>query len=337
MLRMTPTEDVKQFAGAVADNVERVLVGKRSAIEQALVALLAGGHILIEDAPGMGKTMLARSIAISTGLDFKRIQCTPDLLPSDVTGVSVFDQSSGSFEFRPGPVFSHILLADEINRATPRTQSALLEAMGENQVTVDGQTRSLPTPFLVVATQNPIEFEGTFPLPEAQLDRFLLRLSIGYPSLADEDQMIQNQRVVHPIETLGQVVEGDRIPTLQAQVRRVAMVASVRQYLLTLTRATRNHPSLSLGASPRASVALFRAAQARAALSGRSFTLPDDVKREARACLAHRLLVDPANEMSGRSAGAIVDELLTDIPVPATVPDGDHPPAADPFGGTEAQ
>lgn len=320
----TSSAAVQQFALSVANNVERVLVGKRQTIEQALVALLAGGHILIEDAPGMGKTMLARSIAISTGLEFKRVQCTPDLLPSDVTGVSVFDQSSGGFKFRPGPVFSHVLLADEINRATPRTQSALLEAMGENQVTIDGETRRLPIPFLVVATQNPIEFEGTFPLPEAQLDRFLFRLRIGYPSLTDEDRMIQNQRHGHPIDELEQVVEGDQIPALQDQVRQVAMVASVRQYLLRLTRATREHPALSLGASPRASVALYRAAQARAALCGRTFTLPDDVKREARVCLAHRLLVEPTHEMSGKTAEAIIDELLTEIPVPATVPDGSH-------------
>lgn len=313
-------EEVQQFASSIADNVERVLVGKRPIVEQALVALLSRGHLLIEDAPGMGKTMLARSIAISTGMDFKRIQCTPDLLPSDVTGVSVFDQRTGGFEFRPGPVFSNILLADEINRATPRTQSALLEAMGEDQVTVDGQTRTLPVPFMVVATQNPIEFEGTFPLPEAQLDRFLLRVRIGYPSLADEDQMIQNQSRAHPITTLKQVVDGERIPALQAQVREVAMVPGVRQYLLSLTRATRNHPSLSLGASPRASVALFRASQARAALHGRAFTLPDDIKREAAACLAHRLLVEPTHEMGGETAETIVDSLLAETPVPATVP-----------------
>jgi len=309
-------ETVQAFCATVADNVERVLVGKRPIIEQVLVALLAGGHVLVEDAPGMGKTMLARSIAISTGLDFKRVQCTPDLLPTDVTGVSVFNQGTGGFEFRPGPVFSNVLLADEINRTTPRTQSALLEAMGESQVTVDGQTRPLPAPFMVIATQNPIEFEGTFPLPEAQLDRFLLRLRIGYPSLADEDAMIQNQRRVHPIDALEQVVDSDRIPALQQGVRQVAMVEGVRHYLLRLTRATREHPSLALGASPRASVALFRAAQARAALSGRTFTTPDDIKREATACLGHRMLVEPAREMGGITAESIVMELLGEIPVP---------------------
>lgn len=309
-------EAVQSYAMRVADNVERVLVGKRPIIEQALVALLAGGHILIEDAPGMGKTMLARSIAISTGLDFKRVQCTPDLLPTDVTGVSVFNQATGGFEFRPGPVFSNVLLADEINRATPRTQSALLEAMGENQVTADGESRPLPAPFIVIATQNPIEFEGTFPLPEAQLDRFLIRLRIGYPSFTDEDRMIQNQRMAHPIETLERVVEGDRIPALQEGVRQVGMVDSVRRYLLRLTRATREHPSLALGASPRASAALFRATQARAALSGRAFAIPDDIKREAVACLAHRILVEPAREMSGVTAEAIVEEIVGEIPVP---------------------
>jgi MoxR-like ATPase len=308
--------EVQAFADAVVNNVEKVIVGKRPAIELVLIALLCEGHVLIEDAPGTGKTMLARAFAISTALEFKRLQCTPDLLPNDVTGVSVFNQKKREFEFRPGPAFSNILLADEINRATPRTQSALLEAMGEGQVTVDGVTYPLPRPFLVLATQNPIEFEGTFPLPEAQMDRFLMRLSIGYPDLADEDAMMQMQQLAHPIEALGQVVDGERMPELQRRVRQVYVVESVRRYILNLVHATRDHPALALGASPRGSLALFRAAQALAALRGRDFVIPDDIKYVAVACLAHRMVMNPENALSGEITTGVVRELLKQVEVP---------------------
>jgi MoxR-like ATPase len=311
-------EVVKEFSGTLIDNVEKVIVGKRAAIELLLVALLCEGHVLIEDAPGTGKTMLARALAISSGLEFKRIQCTPDLLPNDITGVSVFNQKTREFEFRPGPAFSHLLLADEINRATPRTQSALLEAMGEAQVTVDGKTYLLPRPFLVLATQNPIEFEGTFPLPEAQLDRFLLRLSLGYPETEYEDAMLQMQQLAHPIDSLNQVVEWKQILKLQGLVRKVYVAGSVRRYILNLVQATRAHPSLALGASPRGSLALFRIAQARAAMQGRDFVLPDDVKSIAVSCLSHRMVVNPENALGGETTISVVQELLRMVEVPLT-------------------
>ena len=309
---------VQAFAGKVIDNVEKVIVGKRAVIEQLLIALLCEGHVLIEDAPGTGKTMLARALAISTGLEFKRIQCTPDLLPNDITGVSIFSQKSREFEFRPGPVFSHILLADEINRATPRAQSALLEAMGETQITVDGVTYPLPKPFLVLATQNPIEFEGTFALPEAQMDRFLLRLSLGYPEADYEDAMLQMQQLGHPIDNLAQVVGVDHIGEIQHQVREVHVSASVRRYILDLVRATRQNQALSLGSSPRGSIALFRTAQACAALQGRDYVLPDDVKSLAIACLAHRMLVNPENALGGETTSIVVQKLLNKVEVPIT-------------------
>jgi MoxR-like ATPase len=309
-------EKIQEFSDTVIANVEKVIVGKRPIIEMALIALLCEGHILIEDVPGTGKTMLARAIAISTGLDFKRLQCTPDLLPNDVTGVSIFNQKNREFEFRPGPVFSNILLTDEINRATPRTQSALLEAMGESQVSVDGVTYSLAKPFMVLATQNPIEFEGTFPLPEAQMDRFLLRLSLGYPDVADEDTMMQMQQISHPIEDLTQIIDGKKIPDLQRQVRRVQAVENIRRYILNLVHATRNHPALSLGASPRGSLALYRTAQAHAALHGRDFVIPDDIKHVAVACLAHRMVMNPENVLSGETTVDVVRELLKRIEVP---------------------
>jgi MoxR-like ATPase len=312
----TATDDIRNFAEAVIDNVENVIVGKRPAIELVLIALLCEGHVLIEDAPGTGKTMLARAVAITSGLEFKRLQCTPDLLPNDVTGVSIFNQKSREFEFRPGPVFTNLLLADEINRATPRTQSALLEAMGEGQVTVDGVTYPLAKPFLLLATQNPIEFEGTFPLPEAQMDRFLLKISLGYPDRPSEDAMMQMQQLSHPIDSLKQAVDGSRLAELQRQVRQVNVVESVRRYILSLVNSTRQHPALALGASPRGSLALYHTAQAHAALRGRDYVIPDDVKHIAVACLAHRMMMNPENALSGETAEEVVTELLKKVEVP---------------------
>jgi MoxR-like ATPase len=292
------------------DNVETVIVGKRQEIELLMVAMLCQGHVLIEDVPGTGKTMLARAIAASMGIDFKRIQCTPDLLPNDITGVEVFNQRTQSFEFQPGPVFVNILLADEINRATPRTQAALLEAMQERQVTTAGVTRSLPGPFLVLATQNPIEYEGTFPLPEAQLDRFLMQVSLGYPAVEDEIQILRNLRKRHPIEVIEQVVEGSEIVALHDAVTDVRVDESLERYILDIVRATRRHTDLALGASPRGSLALYKTAQALAALAGRDYVIPDDVKALVPVTLAHRLIVKPASELRGRTSRGVLRQVL---------------------------
>jgi MoxR-like ATPase len=306
----TSVTSVTQFTDQVIRNVETVIVGKRPQIELLMVALLCQGHVLIEDVPGTGKTMLARAIAASMGTSFKRLQCTPDLLPNDITGVSVFNQLTHAFDFRPGPVFVHILLTDEINRATPRTQAALLEAMQERQVTVDGVTRPLPAPFLVLATQNPIEYEGTFPLPEAQLDRFLIRLSLGYPGTGDEIQMLRNLRKQHPIETVGQVVEGIELLNLYDVVTDVHVDETLERYILAIVQATRAHPDVALGASPRGSLALYKTSQALAALRSRDYVIPDDVKTLVPLTLAHRLIVRPESQLRGRSAEAILAEIL---------------------------
>ena len=307
---------IKEVADRMRANIGRVIVGRDQVVELALVALLADGHILIEDVPGTGKTTLAKAIARSVGCSFKRIQFTPDLMPSDVTGIHYYDQKSGEFQFRPGPIFANIILADEINRATPRTQSALLEAMEERQVTMEGETMPLPAPFLVLATQNPIELEGTFPLPEAQLDRFIMRVSIGYPSAAEEDDILLRFQEESPLQTLEAVVSGDEIVRLRSLAPRVHCEPSVRRYLIALVQATRRHPALDLGASPRASLALFRAARALAAMRGRDYVLPDDVKFLAPVMLPHRLILSSQSRLRGRDAAAILEEVLAEVPVP---------------------
>ena len=307
---------VKAFADRVIDNVDQVIVGKRQAVELVLVALLCRGHVLLEDVPGTGKTVLAKSIARSIGCSFKRIQFTPDLLPSDVTGVSIFNQQSREFEFRPGPVFAQIVLADEINRATPKTQSALLEAMEERQITVDGVTYALPSPFIVLATQNPIEYEGTFPLPEAQLDRFLLRLHLGYPERHDEIAILKRQRQAHPLDSLQPVADIDELLQLQRTITEVYVDDLIEEYIVALVTATRHHEDVYLGASARGSLALYRTAQARAAIRGHDFVTPDDIKALTGAVLGHRMIINPAARIRNVTAGAVLDEILGAVAVP---------------------
>ena len=308
--------DARSVAQRIVDNVERVIIGKRAQVELAVMTLMSGGHLLIEDVPGVGKTMLARSLARSSGCSFSRIQFTPDLLPTDVTGVSIYNQKSGDFEFRPGPLLSQVVLTDEINRATPKTQSALLEAMEERQVTVDGVTHQTPVPFMVMATQNPIEYEGTFPLPEAQLDRFLIRLELGYPAAHDEAAMMDRQLHGHPIGELEQVCQPAEVLELQAAVREVYVDVLIRQYIVAIMGATRAHDSLYLGASPRGSLALQRLGQARALLDGRDFALPDDVKSLAYAALGHRIILNAQARVKGLAAAQVVAECLERLPVP---------------------
>jgi MoxR-like ATPase len=312
--------DVAGIARRIIANVERVIVGKRRQIILSVACWLCEGHILLEDVPGVAKTMLARALAQSLGCSFKRIQCTPDLLPTDITGVSVFNPKTTEFEFRPGPLFTQVLLVDEINRATPRTQSALLEAMAEGRVTADGITYPLKKPFLVIATQNPIDHEGTFPLPEAQLDRFLMRFSLGYPSLEEELRMLELQERSHPIEEVGPVVSPEELVAAQKVVRTVYVDEKVRRYIAEIVHATRQHEELSLGASPRGTLALFRVSQAVAAIAGRHFVLPDDVKRVAAPVLNHRLIVRPESRLRKRSATAILEEILAQVPVPVLGP-----------------
>ena len=307
--------ELQSFTRRIIENVEKVIIGKSEVIELLMVAMMVEGHVLIEDVPGVGKTMLARSLSISMGGDFKRLQCTPDLLPNDVTGVSIFNQKSGLFEFRMGPIFVNVLLVDEINRATPRTQSALLEAMQEHQVTVDGETRDLPRPFLVLATQNPIEFEGTFPLPEAQLDRFLMRIAMGYPSQEDEKQILLNLRAGHPVETLVPVVDSEEVLAFQPAIWGTHVDETLQDYIVDIVAATRVHPDLVLGASPRGSLALFKSAQALAAIRGRDHVLPDDIKYLAPFTLSHRLLIKPEAELRGRSTASILTEILESTPL----------------------
>jgi MoxR-like ATPase len=309
-------EKVKACADKVIENVEKVIVGKHSPVQITVVALLCQGHLLIEDVPGVGKTMLARAIAKSIGCHFSRIQFTPDMLPSDVTGVSVFNQKNREFEFRQGPVFAQIVLTDEINRATPKTQSALLEAMEERQVTVDGTTYPLSRPFLVLATQNPIEYEGTFPLPEAQLDRFMLRISLGYPSKADETVILEAQQFVHPVNQIDQVVTIEDLLDVQEAIRSVYADELIKEYIVSLVDASRHHPDVYLGASPRGSLALFKASQARAAILGRDYVIPDDVKALAEPTLAHRLIISPAARIKNVDPREVVQELLASVPVP---------------------
>ena len=309
-------EDLKSVADTIIANVERVIVGKHGEVELALIALLCQGHVLIEDVPGVGKTMLAKALAKSVGCAFKRIQFTPDLLPSDVTGVTIYNQKSGEFEFRSGPVMAQIVLADEINRATPKTQSALLEAMEERQVTVDGTTYTLPAPFMVMATQNPIEYEGTFPLPEAQLDRFMMRISLGYPSRSDEMKILDAQQLVHPIEAIGEVISRADLMEMQQRVKKTYVDPLVLEYIVDVVTATREHQEVYLGASPRGSQALHKATQARAALLGRDYAIPDDVKALATATLAHRLIVSPAARIRNVDPRHVIAEILDTVPVP---------------------
>lgn len=307
---------VQTFTEKIINNIEKVIVGKRSPVELAVVSLLCQGHLLIEDVPGVGKTVLARSLAKSLGCVFSRIQFTPDMLPSDVTGVSIYNQVSTQFEFRPGPLMAQIVLADEINRATPKTQAALLEAMEERQITVDGVTHILPRPFMVLATQNPIEYEGTFPLPEAQLDRFLLRLRLGYPEMNDEISILERQQFQHPVNELQQVAPADELLKAQEAIKSIYVATPVKHYIVELTRQTRQHIDVYLGASPRGSLALFRAGQARAAMDGRDFVLPDDIKALVKPALSHRVILGPAARLRDLSGDQILDEIISRVPVP---------------------
>ncbi len=313
---------VANLSKRIVQNVETVLIGKRQVIVNVLVSLLCEGHVLIEDVPGVAKTVLAKSLAKSIGCAFQRVQCTPDLLPSDITGISIFNQQCGQFEFRPGPAFANVLLADELNRATPRTQSALLECMAEGQVTVDGVTRTLARPFIVFATQNPIEYEGTFPLPEAQLDRFYIRTRIGYPDEDAEFSMLERLRTGHPVDRIGAIVTADEVVQAQAAVKQIFVHEQVRKYLVRVVRATRAHADVAIGASPRASIALFRTAQAMAAIRGWDYVTPDVVKQMAASVLEHRMVMKPEARLHKRTAAQVLWEILEKTPAPAPKENG---------------
>ncbi len=313
-------EDPKLIAERLINNVEKVIIGKNRELRLSITALMCGGHLLVEDVPGVGKTMLARAIAVSSGCSFRRIQFTPDLLPSDVTGVSIYNQQSNEFEFRSGPIIAQVVLADEINRATPKTQSSLLEAMEERQVTVDGVTHKMPSPFMVMATQNPIEYEGTFPLPEAQLDRFLIRVNLGYPSADDEVTVLDKQQVNHPVDSLSSVTEPSEIAQVQGAVREVYIDPIIKQYIVALVGATREHEDVYLGASPRGSIALLRTSQASALLDGRDYVIPDDVKDLVFVSLEHRIIISPGARVKGITAADILADCLGRVAVPGTRP-----------------
>src|SRR5436309_3361107 len=313
---MQSVQDLAAAVQRVINNVEKVIVGKAESVAFSLIAVICNGHILIEDVPGVGKTVLTKAIARSIGCSFKRIQFTPDLLPSDVTGVSIYNQKTDNFEFRPGPIMSQIVLADEINRATPKTQSALLEAMQETQITIDGVTYRLPEPFMVMATQNPIEYEGTFPLPEAQLDRFMMNISIGYPKVSDEMNILDTHQYHHPLDDLEQIMIAEELLHIQQQVRSIHVDPSIREYIVSIAHATRSHPNIYLGVSPRGSLAMYRASQALAAIRGRGYVIPDDVKLLAKPTLGHRIIVTPAARVRAITSTAVLDEILQSVPVP---------------------
>jgi MoxR-like ATPase len=309
-------EKAQKIAHNIVANIEKVIVGKSSSIELAVIGLMSQGHILIEDAPGVGKTMLARSLAKSVNCSFKRIQFTPDMLPGDITGVSIYNQKTADFEYRPGPIMANMVLADEINRATPRVQSALLECMEERQISVDGVTHRMPDPFHIFATQNPIEYEGTFPLPETQLDRFLMRISLGYPTLTEEISIMHSQQLTHPIDSINAVAKCDDLVALQEAVKHIYLDSQVQQYIAELVESTRHHVSIYLGASPRGSLALFRTAQARALMHGREFVIPEDIKALAEPVLAHRLVLHSLDGSKDRSGRSIINDILSQVNVP---------------------
>jgi MoxR-like ATPase len=307
---------VQEVSERIIHNVEQVIIGKHREVQLAFVAMLCQGHVLIEDVPGVGKTMMAKALAKSLGASFRRIQFTPDLLPSDITGVSIFDPKTREFEFRPGPIMAQIILADEINRATPKSQSALLECMEERQVTVDDHTYKMPEPFLLLATQNPIEYEGTFPLPEAQLDRFLMRITLGHPQPDEEIAILDAQQYVHPVETIDKVVEVGELVEAQDQIRHIYVDGLIKRYIVNLVNATREHADVYLGASPRGSLALYRTGQALAAIQGRDYVIPDDIKALAEVTLAHRIIVSPSARIKNVDTRDVVRELLSEVPVP---------------------